>query len=347
MNKNNASTTSYMKVAFVSVMALFGAIFALTPASVQAQYYPYNTGYAYQTNYVNYGGTNYYPTGTQSGYYVSGYAYQAPYYSPLVVSCNATTNYASIGTGVTWVANVSGGNGYYEYSWGGTDGLYGSQSTAYTNYNFPGTKTATVYVTSAGQQRSVQCSNTVTVGAPANIVYNNIYQVPPTPVYNTIYQNPVAVNQGIQIACFADTVSTKVGVPVTWAVEATGAGENFTYAWTGSDGLSGNQASVITTYTSTGLKSAVVTATSASGKSQSKACGNTVTVNSAYTPTSVAKAPTKPAAPVVVAPAVPNNNLSAAALFSLQYVPWGLVAVLVIIILFITVLYLIFNRKKI
>jgi hypothetical protein len=92
------------------------------------------------------------------------------------------------------------------------------------------------------------------------------------------------------------------------------------------------------------LKSAVVTATSASGRSQSKACGNTVTVKSAYTATSVAKAP---AAPVAVTPAVPNNNLSAAALFSLQYVPWGLVAVLVIIILFITVLYLIFNRKKI
>lgn len=344
MNKNNASTITYMKVAIVSVVALFGALFALIPASAHADYYyPYDTTYSYQTSYVNYNGTNYYPTGSQSGYYVSGYSYQTPI-APLVVSCNATASYAPVGSGVTWVANVSGGNGAYTYSWNGTDGLYGSQSTAYIYYNNPGIKTATLYVTSYGQQRAVQCSNSVTVGGPTNVVYNNIYQIPPTTVYNTpVYQTPVATNQGIQIACFADTVSTKVGVPVTWAVEATGAGENFTYAWTGSDGLSGNQSSVITTYTSTGLKSAVVTATSASGRSQSKACGNTVTVKSAYTATSVAKAPT----PATVVPAVPNNNLSAAALFSLQYVPWGLVAVLVIIILFITVLYLIFNRKKI
>jgi hypothetical protein len=41
------------------------------------------------------------------------------------------------------------------------------------------------------------------------------------------------------------------------------------------------------------------------------------------------------------------NGLSAAALFSLKNVPWGWVAILIILVLFATVVYLIFNRPKI
>lgn len=346
MNKNNF---------YISItVALVSLVFALIPASAQANYYYYYPQSSSNSPYYPYSyTTNYYPsTNYYGGSYSGSYGYYGQYSSqtnyPLVVSCAANTTSIPVGSSVTWIANVSGGNGLYSFTWNGTDGLYGSQSTAVANYHLPGVKTATVYVTSAGQQRSMQCSNTVTVGIPANVVQNNIYTIPTVIGVQapSVAQAPVPTDQ-IKIACFADKAVTKVGVPVTWAVEAVGAGDNFTYAWTGSDGLSGNQSSVITTYTSTGLKSAVVTATSANGKSQSKACGNTVSVQSSYTSSSVVKAPAKPTPPPASAPTIEKNDISAAALFSLQYVPWGLVAVLVIIILFVTVLYLIFNRKKI
>lgn len=346
MNKNNVAI-------IIVVVALLSSIFTFLPAEAKADYRDfystYNYGqYGYPAYSYGYSGTNYYGTSYNSynsGYY-GGYPTQSNY--PLVVSCSANQTFVSTGANITWVANVFGGNGVYSFSWSGTDGLYGSQSTAIANYHAPGVKTASVYVTSLGQQRSVQCSNTVTVGIPIQAIYT------PPPIYQqTIINNPIpnqpVTSNNIQIACFADTTTAKVGVPVTWDVEATGSGENFTYAWTGSDGLSGNQASLITTYVTTGRKSAVVTVTSANGKSQSKACGNTVNVTGTYKANTVAKTPAKPAAPAVpvVTPPAPDNSLSAATLFSLEYVPWGLVAVLVILILFITVLYLLFNKKKI
>ena len=73
-----------------------------------------------------------------------------------------------------------------------------------------------------------------------------------------------------------------------------------------------------------------------------KACTNSVLVKSN------AKAPTKE---VKEKPSddhdQKNTSLSAASVFSLGNVPWGWVAVLVILVLFATVLYLLFNRTKI
>ena len=46
------------------------------------------------------------------------------------------------------------------------------------------------------------------------------------------------------------------------------------------------------------------------------------------------------------APQANGNALSAASLFSLANIPWGWVSILVILLLFATVLYLIFNKSK-
>jgi len=276
--------------------------------------------YNYSTPHYNYNYYNQYPH----------YNYS---YSPLSVSCRPNTTFAPVGSYVTWTAYPSGGaNHGYTYTWSGTDNLYGSQSAISTYYSVPGIKTAHVTVHSGGQQASAQCSSAVTVGAP--VAHYN-----PTP--------HVAYNSGIQIACFADKTSTRVGVPVTWAAEATEAGRqaNFTYAWTGTDGLSGNQSSIITTYVRSGLKSAVVTVTSPSGQSQSKACGNTVDVKNAATVARAATPTPTPTPQVVVLP--PPPPVAAASILSLQNVPWGWVAVLVILVLLGMVFYLLFNKKKI
>lgn len=281
-------------------------------------YYPYN----YNPNYYgNSGYNNYYPYN---------------YYSTISASCSANVTYTSVGSYVYWTAYATGGNGYYTYSWNGTDSLYGSQMSASMYYNNPGVKYAYVSVYSGGQQTTVQCSNTVNVGG-----YNYNYN------YNTYPTTYYPVQNGVQIACFADATTVRVGVPVTWAVEATGLPGNLTYAWTGSDGLSGNQSSIITTYVTPGTKSAVVTVTGSNGQSSAKACGNTVYVKGA----TAYKAPVKKVvvAPVEPAPVYqvnPNPGLSGASLLSLGNVPWGWVAIMVILVLFGTVLFLLFSKGR-
>ncbi len=265
--------------------------------------------------------------------------YSSPtyYYSPLTVSCRSNTTFTPVGSYVTWTAYPSGGynNNYgayqnYSYSWSGTDTLYGSSSSISAYYSTPGIKTAYVTLYSNGSSVSAQCLDSVTVG------YNN---------YVTQYSNQYSSNLGLQIACAADTVTTKVGTPVTWVVEAVSAGgysaNNLSYAWTGSDGLSGNQSSIVKSYSTSGSKSAVVTVTNPAGQSQSKACSNTISVKSA----TVAKK-----APVKVAPEVVTTSPATAAstsLLSLQSVPWGWVAILVVLVLMGMIFYLVFNKKKI
>jgi hypothetical protein len=98
----------------------------------------------------------------------------------LTSSCSASVTYNN-GTGVAnvvWRANPSGGNGYYSYSWTGTDGLTSSYKDAYYNYSTSGTKYASVNITSGGHTITVNCT-------PVNINY------PQTQFYQTVYQQPV------------------------------------------------------------------------------------------------------------------------------------------------------------
>ncbi len=76
--------------------------------------------------------------------------------------CVASPSVSNIGQTVTWTAYVNGGtSGNYTYSWNGTDGLYGSNQTAYMNYNSFGTKTANVTVYGNGQAISASCNMNV------------------------------------------------------------------------------------------------------------------------------------------------------------------------------------------
>ena len=296
------------------------------------------------SNNVNVRDNNYY----YNGNYNYGYNYNYYNNSPLYVSCYANTTSGTVGSNMTWQATATGGTGYYTYSWLGTDYLSGYGSYINKIYNTPGTKTATVTVTSDGQTVTKMCSNSIDIGS---IYYNQNYSYYPDYGYNQNYtynQNYVyspATAGGLQIACFPDKVSARVGTSVTWAVEAIGGNGNFTYAWTGSEGLSSNQSSVITTYGTTGKKSATVTVTSSNGQTITQACGSKVNITSAY-------AAPRPANYNNQNPQINNqyqqdNSLSAASLFSLKNVPWGWVAVLVILVLMFTVMYLIFNRNKI
>ena len=274
--------------------------------------------------------------------------------SPLSVSCSANTTSTSNGV-VTWTAYPSGGNGYYDYAWSGTD-IYsgGGDQTLRISYSTSGQKYASVTLRSNGQSITRNCSNSVSVSLPYYVSYQQpVYQVVSQPTYVVASNN----NSGLDIGCYSDPANTKIDQPVTWNVEVKGSLAPYTYSWTGSEGLSGTTASVIKYYGTSGSKSAIVTVTSADGKTAVNACINSLTIASAKV--AVAKKTTTVAktAPVVVAAAstptpvvelpANNNSLTAASLFSLQNVPWGWVAVLVILILFFTVIYLLFNKQKI
>jgi hypothetical protein len=268
-------------------------------------------------------------------------------YSPVSVSCVANTNSAAIGTIVTWTAAVSGGNGYYTYSWSGTDGLYGSSQSVSRSYSNLGLKTAYVTVTSNGYTNSATCSNSVNIGQVGYII------------------NPINTNS-LDVGCFVDPNAININQPVTWSAEVTGGIRPYTYSWTGSDGLTGTDKSVIKTYSTTGEKNAIVTVRSADGKTGTRSCTNTLAVRGGGssvatngTTGTTAKVTGSKTVTTVTTETFPGtsvattngtedgNQLSAATVFSFNNVPWGWIAILIILVLFATVMYLLFNRQKI
>jgi hypothetical protein len=108
--------------------------------------------------------------------------YDDRYYndSSLTLSCSANTTFAPVGTRVTWQAYASGGSGSYTYRWSGSDSVNGYSNILDVIYNSPGSKIASVTVTSRGKSITQACSNTVLVGTPTNIYQNTNYQAPNT-----------------------------------------------------------------------------------------------------------------------------------------------------------------------
>lgn len=349
--------TINLKAIFLgAALALVFSVGASIPAA-HAQYYG-DGGSPYGTPIVNVYGYNrpqyvpqpvtvpvYYPAPVVQPVYTAPQpvVYNYPVYQGLSVSCSPSNTYVPAGSYVTWTAYATGGNGIYTYSWSGSDGISGyGQTTSYA-YSYPGNKTASVTVYSNGQYVTQACGNVVTV-------YGYPYQTySAQPVYQTsVYQTPVyqqSNNSGLDIGCYVDPANARVNQPVTWSVEVVGGQAPYTYSWTGTDGLSGSQSTVIKYYATGGTKSAIVSVSSADGKSATRACSGTLTVASGYS--TVRKTPA-PAAKVTPTPSpTPVNQSQAAAFFSLGSVPWGWVAFLIILVLFFTVIYLLFNRQKI
>jgi hypothetical protein len=320
---------------------------APTAAPVYAYNYP--TQY-YGSNYT-YGNTYNPPVYQQPVYQQPTYYPTYQYQQPIYVSCTSNASYGTVGQPIGWTAYVTGGSGYNTtYTWTGTDGMYGNGQSVYFTYNTPGYKTASVTVYSNGQSTTQNCSSSVSItgGYYAQPVYQQPVYQQPTPVYQQpVYQQPIYGSQGgLDVACYADPNATRVDQPVTWTAEATGGYAPYSYSWSGSGSLSGSAATVIKYYGSTGVKTATVTVTSADGRTSTRTCSNTVTIRGNGATVPVVQPPVQQ--PPVQQPVTTNGNaLSAASLFSLSNIPWGWVSVLVILILFVTVLYLLFNKPKI
>src|SRR3989344_2650859 len=368
--KDIIHTISYAVIGIITLILICGSV-VLNPNQARADYgyygtptYDYDYSYNRHSQYNNngplqvscypmplsartgesiswvasaYGGNNsyYYTwTGTDS---LSGYgsSVSKTYYSSGYKSASVTVTSGgqTVSKNCDGIVNVYGNSNYnydYNYNYNYYPQNYNYYSPLSVTCSVGSTYTNSGY--SNGQSITQYCGS-VNVGGYGYVNYNN----------NNINSN----NNGLSIACYSDPTTVRVNQPVTWRSEVTGGISPYTYSWTGTSGLSGSDSSVIKYYDTVGEKSAVITIRSADGKTAASACSTALTVRSAsvVTPT----LPATPAQPVVQPPVQQQdeNALSAAALFSLKNVPWGWVAIMIILVLFATVVYLIFNRQKI
>ncbi len=160
-------------------------------------------------------------------------------------SCFADPATAKTGDSITWRSTVSGGIGEKSYAWTGTDGLSGTSANVSKSYATEGTKSATLVITSGTQTITRTCTAEITK-----------------------VEQPVA----LFAACGVAPLNPMVNQEVTWSASASGGNGGHTYAWTGTDELTGTGALIDKTYTATGTKTATVTVTAANGESVTKTC---------------------------------------------------------------------------
>ncbi|MFH1454714.1 MAG: PKD domain-containing protein [bacterium] len=114
----------------------------IVPIKIEGTFYSYNNNYNYGSNIA-----------------VPNLPYGTLYtWTSINVNCYASPQTSYVGSPVTWYATVSGGNGYYTYSWSGSDLLNANESFISKIYYSAGTKNASVTVTSNGQSVTKQCS---------------------------------------------------------------------------------------------------------------------------------------------------------------------------------------------
>ena len=161
--------------------------------------------------------------------------------TPLVVSCFATPSTVDQGKEILWTANATGGNGTYTYSWSGDGGIAGSGKTKSKTYYTPGTKNASVTVTSGDKTKTANCS--VNVVAP------------------------------LVVSCVANPSTINVGGTINWTATATGGTGSYVYIWSNPGQFNGNP--FPKTYTTAGAKTATVSVTSGN-QTKTASCSGTV-----------------------------------------------------------------------
>lgn len=170
--------------------------------------------------------------------------------------CQASPSSVETGDQVRWTAYPSGGTGNYSYDWSGTNSLNGSGKTVYKTYSSTGSKDATVRITSDGQTITRDCSVDV------NRQYN--------------YNNDN--NGSLSISCYPDQTQVPVGRSVTWRSSVDGGDGDYSYRWTGTDGLSSRSRTDSETYDTPGVKSATLRVTDGNGDSDTQNCGSVYVV---------------------------------------------------------------------
>lgn len=183
---------------------------------------------------------------------VSFTANQCQSQQQLTVTCAVSPSNPHINDSVNWSASASGGTNY-TYSWSGTDGLSGTSQSIQHSYGSSGTKNGTVQVTSGNLTATAQCS--------VNVQDNN-------------------QNNDFSVSCYASPTNTTIYNQVSWSASVSGGNGNFTYSWSGDEGLTGASQTVYRSYGYSGTKYGNVIVYS-NGQSRSAQC-NTYIQNQNY-----------------------------------------------------------------
>ena len=110
----------------------------IVPLNIQGTYYSYNNYGTYNSSVLPYG---------------TLYSW-----TNITANCYANPQTGYQGSPITWLVSASGGNGYFSYSWTGSDQLYSTDNIVTKNYYSSGQKIASVTVTSNGVSVTKQCS---------------------------------------------------------------------------------------------------------------------------------------------------------------------------------------------
>lgn len=162
-------------------------------------------------------------------------------------SCVASVSRAETGETITWRVNPTGGNGYYSYSWSGTDNLSGYTPNLTKSYSSEGTKTATVAITSYNQTVTRTCTVVI------------------------VDEDDRDDNDDLSGSCKGRPSDIEEGERVTWTATADGGDGDYEYDWSGTDNLEGDDRVITKRYNDEGRKTARVRITS-DGESITRTC---------------------------------------------------------------------------
>ncbi len=178
--------------------------------------------------------------------------------------------------------------------------------------------------------------------------YSYSSAVPSYTYSNYGYQTNATTNLNqLQVNCYSDPVTSTLNQPVTWTAQVSGGVAPYRYAWTGSDGISGSQSSVIQYYNFAGDKSATVSVTSSDGLTSTHTCDNTLTVQATNVNGASNQTNTQSTSTQQSATSTSGTNNTAAAVYATSGIPWGWIAFLIILILMAAMVFLLFERRKV
>ncbi|GEM_PF-1617931 len=144
-------------------------------------------------------------------------------------SCDVNKTSARPGETVTYTAAANGGTGNFTYLWTGPENFSSTNNPASKAYTTEGTKTAQVRITSGNQ---------------------SINKICPTVIIDDVLP--------FNLTCTASPTVAEVNDMVTFTARPTGGSGNFTYSWSGADGLTSTERLVSKTFSTAGTKIATV-----------------------------------------------------------------------------------------
>lgn len=159
--------------------------------------------------------------------------------------CFVDTTDVLVNQTVKWSVALVNENESATYNWlfDDIDGYFGTTKSVYRTYAIPTkeneSRQASVEVTKNGTTSTLTCVNSVKI--------NN---------------SKLSASCSVDPAVGAIDTGNNDGTEFTWTAVASGGAGNYSYEWSGADGLAGSEQSVTTTYAESGNKTAQVTVTS-------------------------------------------------------------------------------------